>query len=278
MSQDNTIPLLVEPDQLEQLLDQDSIVLIDLCTRETYDKLHIPGALHIDYQQIVRTNGEIGGLLPAADSFNSLIQQLGITKNSHVISYDEEGGGNASRLIWTLHAYGHYKASLLNGGIFSWAHEGHRLEQNAGTAEKSDTSLEAVAANVIEAEEIMSKLNSEDFALLDARSPAEFSGQTRFARKAGHIPGAALLEWTDAMDHSRNLRLKPAAQLRTMLEQRSLTPDKEITVYCQTHHRSALSYFMLKYLGYERVRGYHGAWSDWGNRDDTPAETGFNRQ
>ena len=31
---------------------------------------------------------------------------------------------------------------------------------------------------------------------------------------------------------------------------------------------------MLVHLGYPNVRGYHGAWSEWGNRHDTPVETG----
>jgi len=57
-----------------------------------------------------------------------------------------------------------------------------------------------------------------------------------------------------------------------MLDELGLTQDKEIIVYCQSHHRSALSYLMLKYLGYKKVRGYPGSWSEWGNRTDTPVE------
>ena len=48
--------------------------------------------------------------------------------------------------------------------------------------------------------------------------------------------------------------------------------DAEIVVYCQTHHRSSHTFMVLRHLGYERVRGYPGAWSDWGNRQDTPVE------
>jgi len=74
------------------------------------------------------------------------------------------------------------------------------------------------------------------------------------------------------MDRSRNYRLLPADSLKATLSGMGFTPDKEIIVYCQTHHRSALSYVMLKHLGYERVRGYPGSWSEWGNRSDTPIE------
>jgi thiosulfate/3-mercaptopyruvate sulfurtransferase len=44
-----------------------------------------------------------------------------------------------------------------------------------------------------------------------------------------------------------------------------------VVAYCQTHHRSAHTWFMLKWLGYA-ARGYEGSWSDWGNREDTPVE------
>ena len=70
-----------------------------------------------------------------------------------------------------------------------------------------------------------------------------------------------------------NLRFKPEAALRAMLESIGVTPDKEVIVHCQTHHRSAHTSAVLKSLGYERVRGYDGSWSEWGNDPDTPVET-----
>jgi thiosulfate/3-mercaptopyruvate sulfurtransferase len=51
-----------------------------------------------------------------------------------------------------------------------------------------------------------------------------------------------------------------------------VTPDKEVVVYCQTHRRSSHIYVVLKSLGFERVRGYPGSWSEWGNDPSTPIE------
>ena len=58
-----------------------------------------------------------------------------------------------------------------------------------------------------------------------------------------------------------------------MLEGVGITPDKEIITHCQTHHRSSHTYIVLKALGYSRIKGYPGSWSEWGNDLDLPVKT-----
>ena len=40
------------------------------------------------------------------------------------------------------------------------------------------------------------------------------------------------------------------------------TPNKEVIVYCTGGVRSAMAYFVFRFLGYE-VRNYDGSWWDW---------------
>jgi thiosulfate/3-mercaptopyruvate sulfurtransferase len=77
-------------------------------------------------------------------------------------------------------------------------------------------------------------------------------------------------DWVNAIDQTRALRLRPAETLRAALADIGLVPDKEVIVYCHTHHRSAHTYMALKSLGYNRIRGYPGSWSEWGNSAETP--------
>ncbi len=76
----------------------------------------------------------------------------------------------------------------------------------------------------------------------------------------------------NVIDQQRNLRLKPAEELRALLEAVGVTPDREVIAYCQRHHRSSHTYVVLKSLEYRRIKGDPGAWSEWGNLADTPIE------
>lgn len=264
--------LIIEPDELEALLDNPSVIIVDLCKPKQYAAAHIPGAHFVNYPDIIHIEKPIMGLLPSEEQFSRLVSDLGITADTHVVVYDDEGGGCASRFIWTLHVFGHTRTSLLNGGLYSWANEGHRLTQEVPENIASDYRLTNTGKYTVDSDYIMQHLDDEHIALLDARSLPEYTGSKVFAGKGGHIPGAKHYEWTEAMDRAHNLRLLPRDSIQQKLDQLGLTRDKEIIVYCQSHHRSAFSYVMLRALGYEDVKGYPGSWSDWGNRQDTPVE------
>jgi thiosulfate/3-mercaptopyruvate sulfurtransferase len=273
----NTLALVIEPEELQSIQNNDDILIIDLSSHKQYLQAHIPNAVFIEYAHIVGMNQPYTGLLPETTQFEQVINSLGITPDTQIAAYDEEGGGKAARLIWTLHAMGHNRASLLNGGLIAWYREKHPLNNESVTSQPNpsdqhynvDFTIQPVVADT---QYIKNNLDNDAVALLDARSIDEYRGQAKYAQRTGRIPGAKHFEWTNAMDESANYRLLAKELLHPMLDALDLTQDKEIIVYCQSHHRSALSYLMLKYLGYEKVRGYPGSWSEWGNRTDTPIE------
>ncbi len=267
-----SVPLIIEPADLEKRLSSGAILLIDLCKPEIYVRAHIPGAVHLDYAQIVAARPPVMGLMPDAARLSALFSSIGMTPGHHVVAYDDEGGGRAARLLWTLEAVGHKQYSLLNGGIQAWSAEHLPLTQEVRPHAKSDYPITGTAAAAVTKDYIKSHLGAPDVVLLDTRSPAEFRGEKRLAARAGHIPGAVNFDWVNAIDQKSHLRLKPAAELRRMLTALGVTQDKEVITYCQTHHRSAHTFIVLKSLGFTRIAGYPGSWSEWGNSTDTPVE------
>jgi thiosulfate/3-mercaptopyruvate sulfurtransferase len=268
----DTFPLLIEPDTLEKSLGSDNFLIVDLSKPDNYRKLHVPGAVHLDYGQIISMRKPVMGLLPDNEMLEKLFSAIGIDADTHVVAYDDEGGGRAARLLWTLETAGHTRYSLLNGGLHAWANEGHPHDSTAVTPVAKSFTVQHTDSPIAECDYISEHLDDSGCCLLDVRSPDEYLGVKKYAERAGHIPGAVNMEWTQAIDTGRNLRFKPDAELRSLLEQVGATPDKQIIVYCQTHHRSAHTYMVLKHLGYSDIKGYPGSWSEWGNNPALPVE------
>jgi thiosulfate/3-mercaptopyruvate sulfurtransferase len=125
---------------------------------------------------------------------------------------------------------------------------------------------------LISADEIISQLGQADFAVWDARSPGEYSGNMVRSARGGHIPGAINIEWTELMDPQRNLRIRDDAAV--ILTAAGLGSDKSVTTHCQSHHRSGFTYMVARILGYPNISAYDGSWAEWGSLDHTPVERG----
>ncbi len=267
------LPLLLEPEQLHQHLQDPNLLIVDLRAPESYAQGHIPGAVNLAYSDIVRAEPPVGGLLPDLQRLSTVLGALGLTPEYQVVAYDEEGGGRAGRLLWTLDVLGHPHCAVLNGGLPAWISEQRPLQTTAPAA--SAASYPATLRNpaaLAEKNYILSRLGEADFIALDTRTPAEYAGIDVRAARGGHIPGAVNLDWVETIDRESVLRLKPDRELLDLLKRLGVTPDKEVVVYCQTHHRSSHTYLVLRHLKFPRVRGYAGAWSDWGNDPTTPIE------
>ncbi|MGA8260427.1 MAG: sulfurtransferase [Arenicellales bacterium] len=268
------IPIVIEPTALQAFLGRDDLVVVDLGKPETYAQAHVPGAVRMEYGSLVRGDRPAPGHLPDPDAFSRALSEAGITRSHTVVAYDEEGGGKACRLVWNLHTAGHFRASILDGGIHAWAAEGLPVSTEPVTPRRSDYGpIEYSRAVVAVRDEILERLGDPALALLDARSPEEYAGTNVRAAKGGHIPGAVNLNWMDCIDRANAARLLPDDTLRRMLDERGITEDKDVVAYCHTHHRSAHSYVMLKHLGFPSVKGYAGSWSEWGNDPETPVES-----
>jgi thiosulfate/3-mercaptopyruvate sulfurtransferase len=268
------LPLVVEPETLEAHLADEDLLVIDLGPRDVYEDLHVPGAVHLDHRRLSSGEAPATGGLPDEDALAEVLTDIGLEPRHHVVAYDDEGGGWASRLLWILDVVGHRRHSLLNGGLCAWLTEGHPTEEDERAPGSPGAAFSCSRRAWVDKAELLARLGDPRVAIIDSRTPGEYAGRDVRAARGGHVPGAVNLDWQSTIDRARRLRLKPEPVLRETLEGLGVTPDKEVIVYCQTHHRSSHTYVMLKALGYPSVRAYPGSWAEWGNSPETPVVEG----
>ena len=256
--------------ELARHLNDSAILLVDVSRRESYIESHIPGAVHLDYSDLVCARPPAAGLLPDEDRLADTIGRLGITPDRHVIAYDEEGGVRATRLLWTLDVIGHQKFSLLNGGLLAWESACLPTTCTELFASPIRRSVAVDRERFVDKEWILTNLENPRVVIVDTRSQGEYEGRVSRAARRGHIPGALHFDYLNAIDAKRDLRIREPEELKRAFLSLGVEPQKEIIVYCQTHHRSSHTYFVLRYLCYPHVRAYPGSWSEWGNSAETP--------
>ena len=263
---------ILEPAELAAQLTHAPVpLLVHVATAEAYAAGHIDGAVHVAPGELVSGIKPATGTLPDAQRLQHLLERIGYRPDACIVAYDDEGGGWAGRFIWTLDVVGHTNWRYLNGGIHAWVGAGLPLQRAPVTPAPTRVSIEIDRGPIAETQDILDHLGDTAVTIWDCRSRDEFDGRRVAAARGGHIPGAVHLDWLDLMDPARDLRLR--TDLEALLRTHGISRDNELIVHCQTHHRSGLAYLVARALGFPNVRGYHGSWSEWGNRADTPIET-----
>jgi thiosulfate/3-mercaptopyruvate sulfurtransferase len=178
-----------------------------------------------------------------------------------------------------MKVYGHQDVRIMNGGRKKWLAEGRELSTATATpasapyrASEPDLSIRAFLPEVQEA------VKGGRAALVDVRSPAEFTGEIlappglpETCQRGGHIPGAKSIPWGKACNEDGTF--KSADELRALYGGAGVTPDKPVIAYCRIGERSSHTWFVLKHLlGYPDVKNYDGSWTEWGNLVGAPVE------
>ena len=271
--------VLVDADWVKQHENDPKVRLfeIDVDTK-SYDQGHIPGAVGLNWQKELQDQVVRAPL--SKEQLEALFSRTGVDKDTTVVVYGDNNNWFAAWALWIFKYYGHQDVRLLDGGRVKWLADKREITTDVPSYPATSYKAETPNENIrIFRDQVAGMLGKNETALVDVRSPQEFSGELlapanipqEGAQRAGHIPGAANIPWASAVQSDGTF--KPAEELRGIYEGKGVDADKNVITYCRIGERSSHTWFVLNYLlGYPNVRNYDGSWTEWGSLIGAPIE------
>ena len=270
--------LLLTGDDLKNIPSEQKIIIIDTRSKFKFLMGHIPGAINLsNWEKFTSNKNGVKGVLKDDKAFISdAIGSLGIDINQHIVIYGDPKNPwrTDGRFFWMFERYGFTNVSILDGGLKAWKKIGGTVEKGFQKGkevkkimpEKIQLNPEVIADRFM----IKNILNDKNYVLIDNRTKEEYEGSTPYgSHRGGHIPNAKHIHWPKF--YKKDGTLKSLRDLSNLLENEGIHHDQEIVVYCTGGVRSAMAYFVFRYLGF-KARNYDGSWWDWSNDSNLPVE------
>ncbi len=271
--------VLVDADWVEAHLHDPKVRLIEVdVDTSAYEQGHIPGAVGFNWQkelqdQVVRA--------PVSQAqLEALLSQAGVSNDTTIVLYGDNNNWFAAWAFWIFKYYGHQDVRLLDGGRIKWLADKRELTTQVPSYARTNYRTQAPKEDIRAYRDyILTQLNKQGFTLVDVRSPGEYSGELlapanlpqEGAQRGGHIPGAANIPWSQAVNADGTF--KTADELRALYGGKGVTANQEVVAYCRIGERSSHTWYVLHFLlGYPNVRNYDGSWTEWGSLIGAPIE------
>lgn len=240
-------------------------------TRARWMERHIPGAVFFDIDELSDHATPLPHMLPREEAFAASMAELGVSDESTIVAYEQEGVFSAPRAWWMLRVFGARDVRVLDGGLRAWMEAGLPVE--SGPVRRTRAEFRATldrdaVADFAGIQELIAGKGQ----ILDARSAGRFAGtapEPRAGISSGHMPGATNLPFTEVAE---NGRMKQAEKLREIFAAKGIDMEKLVTTTCGSGVTAAVLALGLEIAGAKKVRLYDGSWSEYAQKPEAVIE------
>ncbi|HVS31275.1 MAG TPA: sulfurtransferase [Thermoanaerobaculia bacterium] len=253
----------------------ENVTLIEIGDRDSFDSAHLPGAQLIERDNLVVRRGSIPNELPPVAALEALFSRVGAGNGGRIVLYSRDPI-LAARAWFTLDYLGHAaRASILDGGFAKWAGEGRETTTELTLVEPVMFHGRPNLTAVVPFKTMKSLVRwrqelASNLVMIDSRSPNQFRGVEAGpdVSRPGHIPGAVSVPWDENFTAGAVQRLLPERELRELYAESGVSHKSTNVAYCRTGMQAAVTYFVLRYLGYGGML-YDGSFVEWSGESGT---------
>ncbi len=257
---------------LAQNLTNPKVIVVDIRSGVQYQKGHIPGAVHVPFENWTVTDNQLAMELPSDEVLRELIARTGIGNDSIVVVVNDFGSdfsrADATRVAWTCIVAGVKNTAVLDGGYDLWMKDNRSVTTDPVRPDALEYSGHIDRSLVVLKNDVLHKIG--ESIIVDNRTPEDYFGITS---EPGHIKSAVNLPTPWVYSSDGRFRNKEVLQ---KMASGVVGSDKseEVIVYCGVGGYASTWWFLLtQMLGYQNVRLYDGSIQEWIADPDAPVET-----
>ncbi len=262
---------LVSVEWLKAHLNTPNIVILDATILKSKtdagsqsENIQIPNARYFDIKNTFSDpQSPFPNMLPTPEAFEQAAQQLGISQNSQIVVYDQNGIYSSPRVWWMFKTMGHENVAVLDGGLPEWLRAGYETERlKANKYDLGNFKAQYHPNEVRNIDFIKNNINESQARVIDARSAGRFNGTAPEPRKdlrSGSIPKSTSLPFTEVLHDGK---FKSEEALKDIFNQ--IHSEEEALVFSCGSGITACILYLASELATDNPKSvYDGSWTEW---------------